>query len=96
MVSNPKRFYLTLTKTNEAGQIPVNEDLVRMFKRFMLRLVDIVNSVYSGEVIFNLFTAFVGLVADDYSKRTVHYLDALQSLSLQVRLIPEVLYFKTP
>ena len=66
-----------------------------MFKRFMLKLVDIVNSVDSGEVISNLFTAFVGLVANDYPERTGDSLDALQSLSPQVRLIPEVFYFKT-
>ena len=67
-----------MTKTNEARQIPVNDDMVRMFKRFMLRLVDIVNFVDSGEVIFNLFTEFVGLVANDYPERTGHYLDALE------------------
>ncbi len=33
MVSNPKQLYLTKTKTNEARQIPVNDDLVRMFKQ---------------------------------------------------------------
>jgi|GEM_PF-6859974 len=58
-----------------------NQNLTdEQLERFMLLLLEIVSLNDSSRRIFDLFGAFVCMVADDYPERTTQYLDALKQV----------------